>query len=96
MKKMVLKATNYAGYVGLSYVVGRLWGMFIAWLCKGFLNDEEFAASHPKKYLWGVFGITVFSSASAVLIFTKPLKMLMEFVDSKIDAIPEDEDKEWD
>lgn len=91
-KTTILHVSNLIGYLGLSAIGGRLYGMFIAWIFRGFLHDEAYAEAHPKKFLLGCIGIIGFTAISAAVIVSWPLKKLYQWIDSKIDDLEEKED----
>lgn len=94
MKRIALKGANYAAYLVGCGVLGRLWGMLLGFCFKGFLEDEGYAAEHPKKYLLGVIGVILLSVAGSACLIGIPLNWIREKLDLKIDEFADE--KEWD
>ena len=94
MKRLALKGLNYCGYLVTCGLVGRLIGTLAGAIFKDFLQDEDYAENHPKKYLLGVLAIVSVAMLITYLVIYWPLNYLMKAIDSKIDAFADD--KEWD
>lgn len=94
MLKMVLHVANWIGFYTSCGIAGKLSGNLFGRLFRRFLTDEAYAAEHPKKYLAGVAGICTVAIATTVALVWVPLKWIMDFIDSKIEEIPDKKDVE--
>ena len=99
MLKIAVKVLNYAGYLYGCNVLGNWFARFYYGLF-GFIQDEQYAAEHPKMYTAKVVAVMVIGILLALAIIWYPMTKLMEWINDKIDDFfkkeeDDDEDLDW-